>query len=135
MVQEDMRRPGSVTIVVVLTWLQALAAIAIGIGLIAVSDETLAEVDVDPDTAGVTGIVEIAIGLGIIALAILLGKGANFARVLVSLIMVIRLGLSVWTVVALFGTAWMWFSAAAGLFALLILILLWNGSANRYFAR
>lgn len=127
-------RPGSVTTVVVVTWIVAILTILAGVLLLLISDSALAEADISEGTATTYGIVELVLGAVIALVAIGLGRGNNFARILVSILMVLRLGLAIWAGIVLWGTGGFWSVVVAGLLALLVLALLWNDRANQFFA-
>jgi hypothetical protein len=127
-------RPGSVTTVVVVTWIVAIFTILAGVLFLLISDSALAEADISEGTATTYGIVELVLGAVIALVAIGLGKGNNFARILVSILMVLRLGVAIWAGIVLWGTGGFWSVVVAGLLALLVLVLLWNDRANQFFA-
>ena len=127
-------RPGSVTTVVVVTWIVAILTILAGVLFLLISDSALAEADISEGTATTYGIVELVLGAVIALVAIGLGRGNNFARILVSILMVLRLGVAIWAGIVLWGTGGFWSVVVAGLLALLVLVLLWNDRANEFFA-
>jgi hypothetical protein len=127
-------RPGSVTTVVVVTWIVAILTILAGVLFLLISDSALAEADISEGTATTYGIVELVLGAVIALVAIGLGRGNNFARILVSILMVLRLGVAIWAGIVLWGTGGFWSVVVAGLLALLVLVLLWNDRANQFFA-
>ena len=127
-------RPGSVTTVIVVTWIIAAFTILAGVLFLVMSESALAEAGISDSTATTYGIVELVLGAVIALVAIGLGSGNNFARVLVSILMVLRLGVAVWAGIALWGHGGFWSAVIAGLLALLVLALLWNDRANAFFA-
>ena len=126
-------RPGSVTTVMVLTWIVALFSIVAGVILLLASDQVLADAGISSGTATTYGWVEIVFGVITALVAIGLGNGNNFSRLLVTLLMVLRAALSVWVAIALWGHAGFWSAVLAGLIAVLILAMLWNDRANEFF--
>jgi len=126
-------RPGSVTTVVVLTWIVAIFSIAAGVLLLVASDQVLDEAGISSGNATVYAWTEIVIGVVVALVAIGLGNGNNFSRLLVTLLMAVRAALSVWVAIVLWGHAGFWSAVVAGLIAVLILILLWNDRANEFF--
>jgi hypothetical protein len=127
-------RPGSVTTVVVITWIVAVLTILGGVLFLVMSDSALSEAGISGSTATTYGIVELILGAIIALVAIGLGSGNNFARILVSILMVLRLGVAIWAGIVLWGHGGFWSVVIAGLLALLVLALLWNDRANEFFA-
>jgi len=125
-------RPGSVTTVVVLTWLVALLTILGGVLALVLSDEALADAGISASTATTYGWVEIVLGVITALVAIGLGGGNNFSRILVSALMLIRVVVGIWAMVQL-PNALITGVITVGV-ALLILFLLWNQRANAFFA-
>lgn len=124
-------RPTSVTFVVVLTWISAIVAIVGGVLALLLSENALAEAGISKSTATTYGWVEIVIGVIIALVAKGLGNGNNFSRLLVSVIMVIRIGVGAWAMLNLpNGVVTGVVSIAA---ALVTLFLLWNAKANAFF--
>lgn len=124
-------RPTSVTFVVVLTWISAIVAIVGGVLALLLSENALAEAGISKSTATTYGWVEIVIGVIIALVAKGLGNGNNFSRLLVSVIMVIRIGVGAWAMLNLpNGVVTGVVSIAA---ALITLFLLWNSKANAFF--
>ncbi len=126
-------RPGSVTTVMVLTWIVALFSIVAGVILLLASDQVLADAGITTGTATTYGWAEIVFGVITALVAIGLGNGNSFSRLLVTLLMVLRVGLSVTVAVALWGHAGFWSAVLAGLVAVLVLVMLWNDRANQFF--
>jgi hypothetical protein len=118
----------------VVTWIIAAFTILAGVLFLVMSESALAEAGISDSTATTYGIVELVLGAVIALVAIGLGSGNNFARVLVSILMVLRLGVAVWAGIALWGHGGFWSAVIAGLLALLVLALLWNDRANAFFA-
>ncbi len=127
-------RPGSVTFVMVLTWLVAILSILGGVTLLLAGDDTLDSAGVTTSTATASGWTEVVWGVVVALVAIGLGNGNNFSRLLVTVLMLVRIAVAVWAGMALNGTTGFWAIAVAGGFALLVLALLWNNKANLFFA-
>ena len=127
-------RPGSVTVVMVVTWIVAILTVLGGVLFLVMGDAALAEAGISDSTATTYGIVELVLGAVIALVAIGLGNGNNFSRILVSILMVVRLGVAIWAGVVLWGSGGFWSVVIAGLMALLVLALLWNDRANAFFA-
>ena len=126
-------RPGSVTTVMVLTWIVALFSIVAGVILLLASDQVVADAGISTGTATTYGWAEIVIGVITALVAIGLGNGNNFSRLLVTLLMVVRAALSVWVAIVLWGHAGFWSAVLAGVIAVVILVMLWNARANEFF--
>ena len=125
-------RPGSVTTVVVLTWISAIVAILGGVLALVLSEESLAEAGISKSTATTYGWVEIALGVIIALVALGLSSGNNLSRILVSALMVVRAAIGVWAMLNLPNGVIT--GSITILVALLILFLLWNQKANAFFA-
>ena len=126
-------RPGSVTTVMVLTWIVALFSIVAGVILLLASDQVLADAGISSGTATTYGWVEIVFGVITALVAVGLGNGNNISRLLVTLLMLLRAALSVWVAIVLWGHAGFWSAVLAGLIAVLILAMLWKARANEFF--
>lgn len=126
-------RPASVTIVVILTWISAL--LAIGFGLWAVIDPgALANDLTSLAQVRTEGFVSIIVGLVTAMVASGLGRGNQFARFLVSALMVLRIIGGAIAAFLTFGSIAMWGSLASVLIAVIILWLLWNARAGAFFS-
>lgn len=125
-------RPGTVTVVVVLTWLSAIGAILAGILALLLSESALAEAEIEKSTATTYGVVELVLGVLIALVAIGLGRGNNFSRALVSGLMAIRVVIGIWAIFVLPNGLISGIIAIA--LALIVLFLLWNEKANAFFA-
>ncbi len=131
---EPVKRPASVSFVVFLTWVVALLTIADGIVVLFASDATLVAAGVNPSNATTTGWVAIVLGIVIALFASALGKGSGFARLLISLLMVLRLALGLFGLVVFWGSTFFWSALILAVLALFILYLLWNAKAAAWFA-
>jgi len=118
----------------VVTWIVAILTVLGGVLFLVMGDAALAEAGISDSTATTYGIVELVLGAVIALVAIGLGNGNNFSRILVSILMVVRLGVAIWAGVVLWGSGGFWSVVIAGLMALLVLALLWNDRANAFFA-
>ena len=128
-------RPGSVTLVVVLTWISAILAIVAGAFALFGGQQYLSELGWSAGEARIEGIVGIVFGLILALLASALGKGSKFARFLVTIVMLFRLVVGAVEAVALWGSTYMWAGVVGVVVALLVLWLLWNAKAGAFFAR
>lgn len=127
-------RPGSVTTVVVLTWIVALFSIGAGVLLLLASDQVVADAGLSAGSATTYAWTEIVLGVITGLVAIGLGNGNSLSRLLVTALMGLRAALSLWVAFVLWGHAGFWSAVLAGLFAVFVLALLWNDRANEFFA-
>jgi energy-coupling factor transporter transmembrane protein EcfT len=61
-----------------------------------------------------------------------IGRGSEFARFLVSLVMIVRIVGDIF-LVAQYGDRFLWLPIFWALWSLLVLFLLWNSRASRFF--
>lgn len=125
-------RPGGVTLVVALTWLVALLSIASGMRGLLGQDSQLAG-----SAAGQPawyGMVEIGFGVVTAIVAIGLARASSLARLLVTALMVLRVGSSIWVAIAHSGQGGWLVAPLVGGPAVIVLLLLWNAGSDRYFA-
>lgn len=127
-------RPGSVSLVVFLTWLVALVTVASGVALLVGSEDWLVALGVNASRSTTTGWIFIVLGLVIALFASALGKGSGFARLIISLLMMFRFVLGVIAVIVTWGTSYVWGAMLMTLVALVVLYLLWNARASAWFA-
>lgn len=131
---ESRVRPGSVTFVVVLTWIYAIVMLING-GLwlfVAGDGGILADLDTTADGVRLYGWTLIIVGLIIALTAIALGRGSRFARFLINALMVLRIALDVWGLIAITGYP-LWQGILSILWAALILGLLNNRRSSEWF--
>lgn len=141
-----MNRPVSLTIAVVLQWIAAVLYIIAGVGILlsgfatlnstvrdeitsVLDQEGISGVSTGAITAGVfiSGLVVIGIAVIRVIVAMSLGKGHNWARILITVFVVLSL-LS--AIGALFGGQWVALVSIA--LEVVILWLLWNASSSAY---
>ncbi len=127
-------RPGSVTVVVVLTWIYALMMILAGaLWLFAAGDGGfVADVDGSATDARVYGWSVLALGVVALLTAIGLGAGSRLARFLIIAIMVLRIGVDVLGLVGISGYP-VWQALLSIAWALLIISMLSTRRAARWF--
>jgi hypothetical protein len=128
-------RPGSVTIVVVLTWITAILDILGGILLLVLAN--IAGGPVSNVPAGFLwflGIFYIILGLVIAWVAVRLGQGGRGARMLLTIVQGINIlvALGAWISAGTMGQATN--SVIGIVIAVIILALVWNQRANDFFA-
>lgn len=122
-------RPVTVTIAVVLVYLTALSDIGMGI-LVMLSRYQVPDQEVL--FASLLGAAVILLGLLMIALASGLSRGSRFARIGMTIYLMLSLALQIVTIV---GTdVWEWTTAIGILLDTLILAALWLPPGSRYFA-
>ncbi len=131
-------RPGSVTIVVVLTWINAVLHLLFGI-LLLVAGVAVGSTGAASGRAVATGVL---VGVGIIYLLIglvtafvaaRLGQGGRGSRMLLTIIEVITIVANVIAWIAANSTQQAVSSVIAIIIAGVILALLWNRNANDFF--
>lgn len=128
-------RPTSVTVAVVLGWLSVVVDVAIGIALLALAGNAsvLTALELDASDARTYGIVSLALAVILAVVVSLLGRGSHISRVLVSIVMALRVGFGIWAIIAL-GTSHLAEAIITIAIAVVVLALLWNEAANRFFA-
>jgi hypothetical protein len=129
------RRPGGVVFVIVLTWLVAFLTMVSGFLAIAGESARVAGIRLDTGTTPAMGWVEIGFGIITVLVALGLAARSDVARLLVTVLMVVRIAGAVWIGFHDAGQGGWLASALTGGFALLILLLLWNAQADAYFSR
>lgn len=134
MTETAVRRPAGVTFVVVLTWIIALLDLLGAAALLFNANEiwTAIQLDMTADEMREYGFFLLAVSVITMLVAVGLGNGNNFSRALVMALMVIRIAISFWAILA--------FAAAATVpalvdiaFALWILLLLSSHKASDFF--
>lgn len=133
-ITEGTRRPASVTFVVVLTWLVAIVTVVDGIFLLVGTDPTLESLGLSTSRSTTTGWIFIAVGLLIALFAMALSNGSRFARLLITVLMLMRFALGSIAVIILFGTPYVWPAMIVPAVALIVLGMLWNTRASAWFA-
>jgi uncharacterized protein YjeT (DUF2065 family) len=135
MSQAAVSRPASVTLLMVLTYINGALAVISGIVLLAFAGNRAAQdaMDVGAGQIRVFGIFEIVVGLIVLAVASALGRGSSGARMLVTVIQVISLAAAVYAVFA-YGSGRISSVIGGAVVSLVILWLMWNRKANEFFA-
>lgn len=145
-------RPSQVTVVVVLIWIAfaltvvgAIATILVGTGIAASDPARVAEElkNLDLPESWSTGIGPIIIVAGalmfVIAIiqaffAVAIGRGSNIARILLTILIVIRVISSIVFIVTSWGTeTWMFGVFLAVALDIIVLLLLFNSKSNEFF--
>jgi hypothetical protein len=127
-------RPTSVTVAVAIGWVSVALDLMAGVGLLVLSnnDSVLGALDATSGTVVTAGITTLVMGAILAIVVYMLSGGSSVARMLVSIVMVVRIGFAVWVLIAFgshqFAEALVTIGVAA--FAL---ALLWNEKANAFF--
>jgi hypothetical protein len=135
-------RPGSVTVVVVLTWISAVLEILAGVMLLVLAGVAKADgaSDISFGTVLLFGIVVLLIGVITAAVASRLGKGGNGARMIITVLEVLQVAGAITALITLSRSATLDSSPVVSqsiatiIIGVLILVLLWNQRANEFFA-
>lgn len=127
------RRPGGVTLVIVLTWLAALASLASGLLVLSGWHAGFDQIRMGRTTAQTYAWFEIGFGIAAALVAIGLAVRSRMARMLVTGLMVSRLAAAVWTAFAAANRDGWVASVAIGVFSLVVIGLLWSGRADAWF--
>lgn len=134
----SLTRPGSVTVVVVLTWISAILHLIIGVLLLVAGVAVGAAATGSTAVVGTGLLVGIAIiyliiGLVTVFVAIRLWQGGRGSRMLLTIIEVIAIITNVVTWIVASSNQQAVSSVLAIAFAAIILVLLWNRNANEFF--
>jgi lysylphosphatidylglycerol synthetase-like protein (DUF2156 family) len=124
------RRPVLVTIAVVIVYVSAFAAVALGI-LVLLSRYEAPRADVLP--VSLLGAAIILFGLLLVAVASGIARGSRLSRTLATLYLGVLIALSVMTIATTDG--WDWSTAAQLAVQVLIVVVLWVPPGSRHFAR
>ena len=120
------QRPGGVTLVAVIVWIQGLLTLIGGIialigafapGVVGGAFLAVAIISI------IIGIITIAVGFGLL-------RGSNGARILTTIVLVISLATAIFS---MFSTNSFWSQLVSALLAVIGLILLYTQRANDYF--
>ena len=128
-------RPTSVTVAVAIGWISVILDVVGGVTLLVLAGngDVTSALGTDETTARTIGIV-LLVTAAILALVVyLLGKGSNVARMLVTIVMLLRIGFAIWAIVA-FGTHQLTEAILSMAIAVTAIVLLWNDKANTFFA-
>jgi hypothetical protein len=116
-------RPGGVTLVAVIAWINGVLFVIGGVLiLIAATDVPVA---VTAAWVGIViGVITILVGVGLL-------RASNFARILATIVFVVNLGSAIFTMFA--APDQLWSAIINALLALVGLILLYSARANEFF--
>ena len=118
-------RPGGVTLVAVIAWINGVLGVITGILLL--TGGSAAEAPAVTTAAWVTiviGIITILVGVGLL-------RGSNLARIVATVVFVLNLANAIWTMFAVPGQLWV--AIINGLLAIIGLVLLYSARANEFF--
>lgn len=126
------KRPGSVTVVVVLVWISAILEIIGGV-LLLVLTPALRNQGNATWLVFALGILVLLIGLITAAVASRLSKGGNGARIVVTVLTVLQIIGALTTLFTVSGSTAVSQAVFTLVVDLMILALLWNNRANEFF--
>jgi hypothetical protein len=125
-------RPFGVTILMVLIFIMGLLSAVAGVVALVARNDVAAEAGLDGNQVLWYAIFAIVIGVIYLLVAGGLGRGSGLARFVVALVTVLNLLGNVWVAVAFAGTM-RWQALFGAAIAVLVLVLLYNRSANEFF--
>lgn len=128
-------RPTTVTIAIVLGWFSVLADIVAGLALVGLAgnDTLVSALNSDAATTSRIGYASLVFGVVLGLLVWLLSQGSSVVRLLLSIVLVLRIAVSVWAMIEL-GSHQLSTSVLTLALSVVLLGLLWNGKANAFFA-
>jgi hypothetical protein len=127
-------RPGGVTLVAVLAWIQGFLDIIGGVILLFNVNNPAFEREFGfGDALLGAGIAAVVIGLVIVLVARGLLRGSTVSRGIVTVFVLLSLASAVYVAIAI--PAQLGAAIISGLLSLLVLGLLWSGKASRFFAQ
>ena len=128
-------RPTSVTVAIAIGWIAVILDAVAGMTLLVLAGDpdVTAALGSDESTARTVGIVSLVIAVILAIVVYLLGQGSTVARMLVTIVMLLRIGFAVWAIVA-FGTHQLTEAILSMAVAVTAIALLWNDKANTFFA-
>ena len=129
------KRPAGVTFIVVITWIIAFLSMVAGFLFILDSPGPFAGTRFTDSESTVYGWVELGFGVLTAVVALGLGQGRNWARLLVSALMILRIGAAAVTAFTFAGHGGFAYAIIAGGLAVIVLLLLWNARADAFFER
>jgi hypothetical protein len=127
-----MPRPFSVTLMVILVWINALLTGIGAIALIVSADNAtvLDQFNGDADAARTSGWVLVVVAILLALLAIGLSRGSRLLRMLITIVIVLRLAVDVYLILTTNADA---AAIISIVFNFILLWLLWNTKANAFF--
>ncbi len=128
-------RPTSVTVAIAVGWISVLLDAVGGVALIVLAGnaDVTSALGADESTARTIGIVGLVLAAILALVVYLLSQGSTIARMLVTIVMLVRIGFAVWAIVA-FGTHQLTEAIVSMAVAVTAIVLLWNDKANAFFS-
>lgn len=129
------RRPGLVTLLLILVVIEGLFSIFVGLVLVFTRDSNTVTGDVQASSSSVAlwlGILLIVIGVVYLLVARGLANGNNFSRLLVAAVTLVNIAGSVWVLVAHPGGA-RWSTLGSILLGVIVLAILYSPKASAFF--
>jgi phosphoglycerol transferase MdoB-like AlkP superfamily enzyme len=129
------RRPGVITFIGVIMFIQATMAVVSGIVLVALSGEQRIIDETSLDRAGLitAGIVSLIISAIIFLVALALLRGSKGARILVTIVQVIAVASAAWTMFTHHTGAFLFQGLITTAIAIFVLWALYNERSEEYF--
>jgi hypothetical protein len=124
-----------VTVAIAVGWISVLLDAVGGVALIVLAGnaDVTSALGADESTARTIGIVGLVLAAILALVVYLLSQGSTIARMLVTIVMLVRIGFAVWAIVA-FGTHQLTEAIVSMAVAVTAIVLLWNDKANAFFA-
>ena len=129
------RRPGLVTLLLILVVIEGLFSIFVGLVLVFTRDSVTVTGDVQASSSSVAlwlGILLVVIGVVYLLVARGLANGNNFSRLLVAAVTVVSIAGSVWVLFAHPGGA-RWSTLGSILLGVIVLAILYSPKASAFF--
>ena len=129
------RRPGLVTLLLILVVIEGLFSIFVGLVLVFTRDSVTVTGDVQASSSSVAlwlGILLVVIGVVYLLVARGLANGNNFSRLLVAAVTVVSIAGSVWVLFAHPGGA-RWSTVGSILLGVIVLAILYSPKASAFF--
>lgn len=129
------RRPGLVTLLLILVVIEGLFSIFVGLVLVFTRDSVTVTGDVQASSSSVAlwlGILLIVIGVVYLLVARGLANGNNFSRLLVAAVTIVSIAGSVWVLFAHPGGA-RWSTVGSILLGVIVLAILYSPKASAFF--
>ena len=129
------RRPGLVTLLLILVVIEGLFSIFVGLVLVFTRDSVTVTGDVQASSSSVAlwlGILLVVIGVVYLLVARGLANGNNFSRLLVAAVTIVSIAGSVWVLFAHPGGA-RWSTLGSILLGVIVLAILYSPKASAFF--
>ena len=129
------RRPGLVTLLLILVVIEGLFSIFVGLVLVFTRDSVTVTGDVQASSSSVAlwlGILLVVIGVVYLLVARGLANGNNFSRLLVAAVTIVSIAGSVWVLFAHPGGA-RWSTVGSILLGVIVLAILYSPKASAFF--